>query len=89
MIGIVPSHLSLVVSTEVTKAILLANLAQREVSLIGETGISIQMQMGRLTLFIPQPLMDNQYYTIGQLEEIEDSLGAFGIELLPIDYNLI
>jgi hypothetical protein len=82
------ANLELVV-TEVTKDMLVANLASRNTMLISETGLSIELKSkSGLSFFIPQPLMDNRYYTVGQLEEIETSLSGVSVELHPIDYNL-
>ena len=74
--------------TEVTKELLLANLAVKDAKMVGEGGLSIEMvSKENITFFIPQPLMESKYYTIGQLEEIETSLNGVAVDLFPIDYN--
>lgn len=86
MSGSAQPKLRLVV-TDTTKAVLLANLVMKGAAVVNETGISIEMKRNGTTFFIPQPLIENSYYSTGQLEEIETSLNGVGIDLLPIDHN--
>jgi len=81
-------HLRLV-STEVTKGILIGNLIMKGAkSVLDETGLSIQLENADGNVFfVPQPLVDDEYYSTSQLQEIETTLIHNNIDLLPIDYN--
>lgn len=81
--------LRVVNTTYVTKELLVNNLIQRKARIVDETGLSIEWESSvGITFFTPQPLVNGEYYTISQLEKIDEAVCAADIELLPIDYNL-
>ena len=55
---------------------------------VAETDLSIELLCGGFTFFIPQP-PDGLYFTQGQLSKIEVTLAYYGVDLYPLDPNLV